>query len=449
MTVTTQVDGAETSSGQLPRRLGLLTGLLLVVANMIGTGVFTTTGFMVSDLQSPPAILLAWLVSGLAALCGALCYAELGAALPQNGGEFQLLSRIYHPAVGFASGWTSLIVGFSAPVAASAIAFGNYLQALSPGVSPTLAAILLILALATMHSVNVRAGSAAQNVLTFGKIALILAFIGGGFWLGDWSLLSQPGPSWQSAVFSKPFAVDLVFISFSYAGWNSALYLAGELKRPERNIPISLILGTLIVTVLYVGLNAMFLAAAPMSQLAGKVEVGHTAAVSLYGESAGRAMSLMITIGLVSAVSGLLMAGPRVYEAMGRTYPRLSFLSVRHSTGGPVVATWLQAGLACGLIATASFDVLMIYIGFTLSLFTLLAVVGVFVLRFREPALDRPYRTLGYPVTPLLFILLEGWMTVHVVLHKPLIVWFGVATISGGVILYLLVRQRPVAGRPH
>lgn len=423
-------------------KLGLLTATLVVVANMVGTGVFTTTGFLIRDLGSPLVILLGWGLGGVIALCGALAYGELAAALSTNGGEYAILSRLYHPAVGFVAGWVSLVVGFSAPIAAASIAFGEYVNGLYPGVSATGAAVALVVFASLMHSVHVRAGAGVQNLFTLGKVALVAVFIVGGLWRCDVSELSFRGPDGVScALFNPLFAVGLIFISFAYSGWNGAAYIAGEVKKPQRYLPLALVLGTVVVTLLYLGLNLVFLASAPADELAGKVNVGHVAAQHLFGQQAGRMLSGLIALALVSSVSAMIMVGPRVYEAMGRDYSALRILSLRRGNGGPVVAIALQAGLAIGMLLTSSFDALLTYIGFTLSLCTALTVGGVFVLRRRLPANSLPVRNWGHPVTPVLFILFSCWMAIYAIMERPEEALAGGATVALGLGGYWAARR--------
>lgn len=425
------------------RRLGATTAVLIVVANMVGAGVFTTTGFLVRDIPSPAAVLSAWLVGGLAALCGALAYGELSAALPRNGGEYQILSRVYHPAAGFAAGFVSFLVGFSAPIAASALAFGKYLSAAASGVSPVVAAVVLVIVLSALHGVHVTLGSSVQNVFAVAKAALILFFVGGGLLLGDLGRLGSvgAGPTLE-AVISPSFAVGLIFISFAYSGWNGAVYLAGEVRQPARTLPVALFAGTAIVTVLYLGLNITFLASAPASDLSGVVEIGHVSAVRLFGQRAGVFLSTVIALALVSAVSAMIMAGSRVYQTMGEDYPRLAFLSRRTEKGGPLTAVALQAAAAIVMVVTATFEAILTYIGVTLSVCAGLTVAGVMVLRRREPSLERPYLTWGYPFTPAVFVFLAGWMIVHGVSVKPVISLWAAGTVLAGLGLYFVAGRR-------
>ncbi|MGQ0636609.1 MAG: APC family permease [Planctomycetaceae bacterium] len=447
-----QTTAAPTASGSGPHapppHLGALSGTLLIVANMIGVGVFTTTGLMAKELPSPGAILAAWLAGGVAALCGALSYAELGAALPRNGGEYRLLSHIYHPAVGFIAAFISQIVGFAAPLALFAMVFGQYLEALVPRIPAAPAGLALIALLALLHSVHVGAGHRFHDASTLGKVALILLFIFAGIARGDASRLASASQQATAALIVSPaFAVQLVYVSFSYSGWNAAAYLAAEFRRPGRDLPISLIAGTLLVVFLYLGLNAAFLVAAPLAELAGKEEVGLIAAVHLFGDSGGKWVSLLIVVGLVSTVSANLIAGPRVLEALGHDWPVFRRLSIRRGRGGPIVAIGVQAALAAAMLVSSRFDTLLTYIGVTLSLCAAATVLGVFVLRAREPHLPRPYRTWGYPATPALFLVLEGWMVVFIVRDRPLAAIASAATVVLGLALYLAFHPRIGSGR--
>lgn len=437
----TKERGSEGESG-LTRELGLLTALLVVVANMVGTGVFTTSGLLLPDIGSAPIVLVAWFLGGLFALFGALSYGELAATLPTNGGEYRFLTHIYHPAVGFVAGFISLVVGFSAPIAASSLAFGEYLHALVPSLPPKASAAALVLVASVAHALHVRTGSGFQNVFTLVKVALIVVFIGGGLWVGaDLGAVFDLGAADGSALLSPELAVGLVLVAFSYSGWNAAAYVAGEVKRPSRNLPLALGLGTLIVTVLYLGLNAVILAGAPASALSGEVEIGHVAAEHLFGARAGGLLSGLIALALVSSVSAMVMVGPRVYEAMGEDWSVLKFLVRSRSKRGPVPSIALQATLALVMLFTSSFGALLTYIGFTLSISAALTVAGLFVLRRHEPDRARPYKAWGYPVTPALFVLFAAWMVIHSVAQRPLESLVGLGTIVLGLALYAVVRR--------
>jgi APA family basic amino acid/polyamine antiporter len=447
--------GSEPGDASGPvRGLGLGSATALVIASMVGTGVFTTTGLLVEALRSPLAVLAAWAAGGALALSGALCYAELSAALPRNGGEYQLLGRIYHPAAGFAAGVVSIAVGFAAPLAASALAFGRYLSAAVPGVPPLLASVAAVAVFALLHGFDVAWGGRAQAGVTAALVVLIAAMAAAGLALGEPARILEPAarPA-AEAVLSPEFAVALVLVSFSYSGWNGAAYVAGEVRAPSRNLPLALLLGTALVTVLYLGLNAAFLAAAPAADLAGVVEVGHVAARRLAGPAAGRILSGVVAVVLASSVGAMILAGSRVYEAIGSDHRALAFLARRTSRGAPAAAVAVQVALALAMVVTSSFGALLAFIGFTLSVVAGLTVLGVVVLRLREPGLARPYRTWGYPATPLLFLALSAWMVGHSLAERPVSSLAGLAIIALGLVLYLVVarsgrRQAPGSSAP-
>ena len=423
------------------RRIKGYSATFLVVASMVGTGVFTTSGLLLADLNSVPAVLLAWALGGLLAMTGALSYAELVAALPKNGGEYQLLSTTYHPALGFVSGFVSFVVGFSAPIAASAIAFGTYLHAVWPGAPPLPAALALVWVMCAVHAFRVGLGSGAQDALTAFKILLVVGFIIAGLGSIETDRLTHATVPLMDAAFSPAFAVALIFVTFSYSGWNAATYVAGELERPERTLPMALIVGTALVTALYLAVNVVFLAGAPAEALSGHVEVGKIAAEHMLGAGAGRLLGAIIAVGLVSTVGALIMTGTRVLDAMGRDHGPLGTLAKRTTGGGPLVAVVLQGVMATVMVLTSSFDTLLGYIGFTLSIFAALTVLGVIVLRFRQPELERPYRTWGYPVTPIVFVALMGWMILWSIAAEPMVAVAGVATIAAGLLLWVVVRR--------
>ena len=433
-------NNSKAASDTVPRQLGLFTATLIVVATMIGTGVFTTTGMLLNEIGSPGAVLFAWLAGGIIALCGALAYGELASSITRNGGEYRFLSDIYHPAVGFAAGWVSLVVGFSAPIAASSIAFGKYLHALVPSISPTTSGVALIILLSILHTGRVSVAAWIQNGLTAAKLLLILGFVLGAAWAMPDDM--PGGLSISGAGMTAPgFAVGLIFISFAYSGWNGAAYLSGEIRRPSKNLPIALGLGTVVVIVLYVALNAVFLLGTSQQQLVGTVEVGHVAAVSIFGNGAGKVISSLIALALISSVSAMIMVGPRIYEAMGEDYIILRFLRLRPSGGGPVAPIVLQGLLAIIMAITLSFDSLLTYIGFTLSASAALTVAGVFVLRRRQTSAKHGYRTWGYPVTPAAFVLFACWMIAYSVSQRPVEAMLGVVTIAVGLLMYLWVKR--------
>ncbi|UOQ54645.1 APC family permease [Hymenobacter cellulosivorans] len=427
-----------------PYKISFLTGAAIVIANMVGTGVFTSLGFQVLGIQSGFALLMLWIVGGLIALCGALCYGELAAAMPRSGGEYHYLSQIYHPVLGFLSGWVSATVGFAAPTALAAMALGKYAASVWPAVSPQLLSIMVVLLLTAVHGASSRAGSRLQVVVTAIKVGVLVVFIGAG-----WAVASpQPisflpqAPDWQQLL-SPSFAISLIYVSYAYSGWNAAVYLTGEVANPQRNLPRILLAGTAVVLLLYVGLNFVFLNGTPIAKLAGQLEVGYVAASEIFGASIGRLMGAVIAVLLVSTVSSMIFAGPRIIQVMGEDLPALRGLAVVSKNGIPVRALLLQTALTLIFILTSTFEQVLLYAGFILSLFTFLTVLGLFVLRLRRPDLPRPYRAWGYPFTPLIFLALSGWTLLFILRDKPLESRYGLMTLAVGALVYFVgLRQR-------
>lgn len=417
------------------RVLTLTAATVTVVANMIGTGVFTTTGLMAQSGAGGGDILLAWTLGGLIALCGALCYGEVGANLPHSGGEYYYLSRLLHPSLGFISGTVSVVVGFAAPIAASSIAMNVYLATVIPHWPVTLMSVAVVVALAMLHAREVQIGSRFQTVITVTKVLLIAAFIGAvlfAFPKGGHADLAQLHTRF---LVSSPFAVVLVFVSFAYAGWNAAAYIATELKDPARTLPRSLLLGTIIVTILYVLLNLSYLLVVPATGLAGKDQVGYIVASTLWGTRVGEIVSMLIAVTLLCPISSMLMVGPRIAEAMARDGFLPIWLAKLNHRHVPARAIALQAGIAAIIAVTFSFDTLLIYIGFTLNIFAALTVFSLFQLR-REGK-SKVKICIGYPLTPIVFLAFTIWMTVWSIQQQPIAAAAGIATLVGGYVLYL------------
>ncbi len=432
-----------------PYKITFLTGAAIVVANMVGTGVFTSLGFQVVGIESGFALLMLWLVGGLIALCGAVSYAELASAMPRSGGEYHYLSQIYHPALGFLSGWVSATVGFAAPTALAALALGQYAKSVWPGLEPQWLSVAVVLALALVHGSSTRAGSRLQIIITALKVAVLVVFIGAGTVVGEGQALSfLPDATGWRALVSPAFAVSLVYVSYAYSGWNAAVYVTGEIENPRRNLSRILLAGTAVVLLLYVGLNYVFLRSTPLAGLKGQVEVGFVAATSLFGPLGGRLMGGVIAALLVSTISSMVFAGPRIVQTMGEDLPALRFLAPKSRAGIPVRALLLQTAITLVFILKPSFQGVLVYAGFVLNLFTFLTVLGLFVLRARRPNLPRPYKAWGYPVTPLLFLALSGWTLFFILRDKPRESLYGFATLALGALVYFLATRRAVPSVP-
>lgn len=412
---------------------------------MIGTGVFTSVGFQALGLTSPFAILMLWLVGGVLALFGALTYGEVAARIPRSGGEYAYLREIYHPALGFLSGFVSLFAGFAAPIAAAAHAFGDYIGVLYPAGDTRFWAMGLITAATLLHSMEISTGAKAQNVFTVLKVSLITVFVVVGMAAPVTGDALAVAKGWAE-VPSGSFAVSLVYVALAYSGWNAAVYITGEVKNPRRNVPRALLIGTGIVTVLYVGLNYVFLRTVPLATFAeaamnNQTEFGTLSADVIFGSSGGRVMSGLIALGLVSSVSSMVMIGPRVTATAGEDFAFFGKLSRKNSRGMPAVALWLQWLLAVAILWTQTFGDIVKYVGFTLSLFTFLTVLGVFILRRRYGKEGLSFKVPGYPVVPIVFLAITGWMLYYLGLQDWRIAATGLGTLAAGGLVYLAIRR--------
>jgi APA family basic amino acid/polyamine antiporter len=436
------------SPGLDVRTVSTVTATALAVADMIGIGVFTSLGFQVASIPSAFSVLMLWIVGGVAALCGALAYAELAAAFPRSGGEYNFLSRIYHPVVGFLAGWISATLGFSAPIALAAMAFGEYFKGLVPDTSPLFVGLVVVWGVTLVHMTGIKHSSKFQNVSTIIKGALIVALIVAGLAYG----VPQPisfAPTFADVNYmaSAPFAVSLVFVMYAYSGWNAATYIAGEIREPAVSLPRSIIAATVVVISCYVSLNAVFLYTTPISAMAGQLDVAMVAGKHIFGEFGGMIVGALICIGLISSISAMAWIGPRVTMAMGKDHALFRPLSVVSRNGVPTYAILMQLLIVSLLLMTQSFEAVLDTIQFSLTLCSFLAVVGVIVLRWKEPNLPRPYRTWGYPVTPFVFLGVTAFMMYHLVVERPLQSMAGLAIMLTGLAVYAYSQRRTLLGR--
>ncbi len=418
------------------------TVMAVVVANMVGTGVFTSLGFQLLDIRSGFVLLALWAVGGLAAVCGAMTYAELGAAMPRSGGEYNFLTRIYHPSVGFVSGWVSATVGFAGPTALAAMTFAAYGTSVfqmgeNAWLEKSLAAALVI-ALTLVHASNRRNSGALQVIFTILKVAIIVVFCSAALFAVDspQPVTFLPVAGDGALLTSGVFAVALIYVSFAYTGWNAATYLSSELENPQRTLPWILMGGTMIVTLLYVALNFTFLYTTPMDAMVGQVEVGFISAEAAFGELGGRFTGLVLAMLLVSTVSAMTMAGPRVIQVIGEDFPALNALSKKNKDGIPAIAIYIQSAIALLFIFSSTFESVLVFSGFTLALSSFTTVLGIFVLRWRQPDLPRPYRTFLFPLPPLIYLALTGWTLAFVLISRPVEGLFGLGIIGLGLIFY-------------
>ena len=446
----------------LQRRLGLWSAIALVVSNMIGTGIFTTTGFLAGDLGQPSLVLGIWVVGALFAIAGALCYSELAINFPTSGGEYVYLRRAYGPVWGFLSGWVSFFAGFSAPIAAAALAFSGYLAFLFPSlgqeastlkwdylgitwqIGPTqMIAAGLVVTLTLLNCVAIALVARVQNVLTAIKVAVIAAFVLLGFFAGEgsWDNLSAAAARTSSVPMLQQFAISLFWVMFGYSGWNAATYVAEEIREPHQTLPRALIAGTVAVAVMYLALNIVFIYAAPLETMKGQVAVGALAASKLFGTQVAGIFGALMALAIVSTVNAMITIGPRVYYAMARDGAFLS-MAGRLSPQGrvPVAAVILQG--ACAVLMTfTSFPQLVLYIGFSLTFFTVLAVSSVFVFRRRPNWQRLPAVSVAFPLVPAAYIAIGCWMIYFGFTLRPAISSGALLTLVVGAVVYY-VRTR-------
>lgn len=431
-------------------KIGFNTAVSVVIANMIGTGVFTSLGFQLLGIESGFSILLLWIVGGVLALCGAFTYGEIGSAFPESGGEYNYLSKLYHPSVGFLSGWVSVTVGFAAPIAAASVALSQYVAKIYPSVNCAFLSISVIIIITIIHSINLKAGGLFQRVFTVVKVLCILIFIAFGlFSVPAHSISFQPSSTVIRDVFSTAFAGSLIYVTYAYSGWNAAAYISGEIKDARKNLPRVLFIGTLLVMVIYTVLNYVFLYTVPVPELRGVIEVGYVSAIKIFGEVRGQFMGLVIALLLISTISAMIMAGPRVMQSMGNHIHGLRFFARSNKNNVPYVSIIFQSLISVLLVLTSSFQSLITYVSFTLNLFTFLTVFGVFILRYKHRHVKTSYKTPLYPLTPVLFLLIILWILINIVMEKPTESVYGLLTVIAGLLIYFLTNKNDTRAVEH
>lgn len=442
----------------LKRELTTFSALALVVANMIGTGIFTTTGFLAGDLGRSSLVLVIWVVGGIVAVAGCLVYAELGINLPRSGGEYVYLREAWGPIWGFVSGWVSFFAGFSAPIAAGGLAFAAYLSYFFPSLSPSssgaplrsgvawlhlgngqLLAIIVVGVFAVVNIVGLRLAASVQNMLTLLKIGVLSVFLVLAFAIGhgSWHHFAQAAVHTSPHALVLQFAVSLTFVMFAYSGWNAATYVAEEIKSPERSLPLALVGGTLLVIVFYLACNIAFIYAVPLENLKGVLPVGSAAARVLFVGRGAAIFSGMMAAALLSCISAMVIVGPRVYYAMARDgcfFGSAARVHPRFHT--PVIAILFQTAATAALIVTGTFEALIYYIGFMLVLFAALATAGIFKLRRRPNWRKLPAVDCFFPLVPAVFLVASCGMLVSTVRLRPTESFFGLLTVCCGAGFY-------------
>jgi len=462
MTITDMVTRLQDKAGLL-RQLGFVSATALVVSNMVGMGIFTTTGFMARDLGSAPVILAVWLVGALFALAGALSYSELGINFPSSGGEYVYLTRAFGPAWGFMTGWVSFFAGFSAPIAAAALAFSDYLgyfyaplkqanaaHTLGSGAlalhfgGGQVVACVLIAAFSILNCLGVRRTARVQNLLTGMKLAVIIGFVVTGFLsgAGSWHHFSEPAVRGATTSLPAQFVISLLWVMVAYSGWNAATYVAEELKRPERTLPAALAAGTALVTALFIALNLVFIYSTPLESMKGVLAVGSLAASNLFGPQVAGTFSALMALSLMATVNAEVTIGPRVYYAMAKNKAFFQVAANVHPEWHtPVVAILSQA--VCAMVLTLTpFPQLVVYIGFSLTFFSVLSVASVLIFRRRPGWQKLRALSIGYPAIPLLYILVGACMIVYGIVWQPVASAGALATIGAGAAVWAAFGRR-------
>ncbi len=436
----------------LKRKLGLFSVTNIVIANMIGTGIFITSGLLLADLNNPMIMILIWIAGGIMAFFGAMCYGELGAAYPQAGGEYNFLSKLFHPMLGFLSGWVSFIVGFSAPIAAASIGFSEYFVRAVPqvllwgeaiGISDpqiikkVLSATIIIL-FTLVHLRGIEFGAIVQNGLTIYKVVLITGILFIGFLFGKGNMENLYHIPEYSFDFGgwKTIGLSFMWITFSYCGWNASTYIGSEIKNPERNIPYSLLIGTGTVIVLYVGLNILFVYAITPEEMKGVISVGGLAVGNLFGKTWGQIFSFLVSLALFSSISAFIILGPRIYFAMAKNGHFFRFASKVHPRSQvPARSIILQSAIAIVLIFSGTFDQILTFMGFTLGIFPILTIIGVFKLRSSGRS---KYRMPGYPYIPGIYVLIAVSILILAFFERPVESSVAIGTVILGIPAYFL-----------
>jgi APA family basic amino acid/polyamine antiporter len=466
VTITDATRPAVSAGVTLERRLGPIDAAAIVVSNVIGGGIFFVPVIVAGLVSSAGAVLALWLFGGVLAFAGAMAYAELATLRPRAGGEYVYLRDAYGQGAAFLTGWTSFVAGFSGAIAAGAVAMAGYIGRFVPvaadttplltiplpgmPISITPQAIVAISAIVALSFVHLHgSGRVVHNILAGLKVSALVVFIALGLALGtgSWGHLTE---THAVAVSSTAWVIALVPIMFTYSGWNAAAYVAEEIRDPGRNVPLALGLGTLAVVAIYMALNLLFFYAMPIADLAALPggRLTDTVAERLFGFVAGNLLGAFTIVSIAASISAMVMAGPRVYFAMARDgvfLPAAGRVHPRFRT--PSLAIWAQAIWASILVLSGTLSQLVAYTGFAVVLFAGVAVAAVFVLRHREPGTVRPFKALGYPVAPALFVVASAVMVVYEIWNNPGTSLAGIGVIAAGFPLYWFFSMRTSARR--
>lgn len=421
-------------------KIGWKTAAGLVIANMIGTGVFTSLGFQLIELKSTWSIVLLWFIGGLMALIGAFTYAELGTHFKNSGGDYIFLSKIFHPLLGYLYAWTSLMVGFSAPIAIAAIAMTDYLNPFMGKAYGDWFGFGIIVLVSLVHSFNIKQSGRFQDVVTLMKVIFVISLIAIGFWYAPESVNAlQFDDSWSREILLPGFAVSLIYVSYAYTGWNAAAYIVEEIDQPRVSLPKALVGGTLLVMVVYILLQIVFLKHASFDQLMGKVEIANIAFSNLFPVNGIKWVSFFIALQLVGTISGYIWIGPRVTHAMAKDYKLWQSLAKTNHAGIPVRALWLNTGISILLTLTGTFEQVLLYAGFVLQLMGTLTVVSLLFVKRNRDSFQSPFK----PWLQIVYLLFSSWVLVYMVIDRPLESLSGLGIIIIGTIVFWFDRFLP------
>jgi APA family basic amino acid/polyamine antiporter len=431
---------------------------------MIGTGIFTTSGYLAGDLGTVPLFFLIWVVGAICSLAGAFCYSELGMNFPSSGGEYVYLTEAYGPTWGFMTGWVSFFAGFSAPIALAALALSAYLGYFFPSLQLSaatpifgsgdwqfrfggaqLTAMALVAAFTIVNCIGIRTTARVQNVLTATKVGVIILLIVAGFAFGngDWRNFGLSAVRTSSTPIFFQFFVSLFFTYLSYSGWNAATYVAEELKQPARTLPLSLACGTGLVAAIFLLLNVLFVYAVPLEKLKGEVAVASVAAQHLFGPAIAGAFSAAMALSLLATVNAMVTVGPRVYYAMAKNGAFFAAAAKVHPRWHTPVTAIVCQGICTILLTITPFINLVLFISFALNFFAVMSVASLFVFRKRPGWRKIRAVSFAWPLVPLFFIVIGCTMIVVGLRLRPIVSFIALLLIVSGAVVYRLrIRAR-------
>ena len=429
-------------------KVGFNTAYSVVIANMIGVGVFTSLGFQLVDLHSYISITAVWLFGGFLALNGSFCYAELSAAYPKSGGEYHFLRTAFGDRVGFLSGWASSIVGFAAPIAASAYAFSKYLLDVTRfNVHPLVISILIIVVISIVNCISLSHSARLQVFTSFAKVILLILLIAFGFYSIFYLHADTIGTKnvivgdYKKEMLSPAFWVSLIYVSYAYSGWNASSYIIDDIKNPKKTVPRSIFWGVLTVIAIYTLINLVFVLSSAPAEIISKEDFVYFVANNLFSTHGGNIISFLIAFFLMSTISALILIGPRVIHTISKDYPFFSFF-VKHTKNGiPLRSILMQAIISITILVTSSFEFIITTMGLILCFFTTLTAVSTIVLRYKHPNIERPIKIPFYPLPPIIYAVFNLWIMYHVVSSKPEQAVYSIVFILLGVIIYYFAKN--------